>query len=229
MYRTLATKAKIDVVREYQPIRRTITSLTYDAWDEVGYGKEKTYSLQFPTMLFMWSGGQLFVGFAKGPIKSLDDTVYCATIGNVYEDWHVCGCNSGEHGEYSGCLKASIEKFWSSIFTDDGDAGPDGLCDTFGTYGNWSRLKSVKGVVKKISKNCGRYGRLTFAQFLERGDYYDTYSEKLLTEQLELNLKATYPTETLFPRKKKKNARTTRRSSHVVKRKKSIRSRAAVK
>jgi hypothetical protein len=197
MYRTLAlVKGKTtELIREYQPVKRTIVYRE----DEYCEYKEKTYLLQFPTMLFMWNRGRLHVAFTKRPIKSLDDLVYCPPMGNIYDDWAVCGCNSGS-------LTGSIKIFWRSEFTDDGEAGIDALNNAFnGRYGSWKRIRSPEGIIKKINGSPFKDGESTFRDFMGFADLY-VEDDDFACSNVTLNLKAKYLSkfEGIIPKKRQR-------------------------
>ena len=118
-YRTLAKYKHngAEAVREYAPCRRTIT---------IGNGRE--FSLQMPYMLFLRINETLYVAFSLKSIQSLKDIVYCATLGNIYTKWRVCGYDGYDANDYEAKdLNKNIMIFWNSRFTSDGRAGRDPL------------------------------------------------------------------------------------------------------
>ena len=178
MYRTLVKKDRIEIVREYKPVKRNITVnyIDYDLDDEEII-TISTYFLQFPTMLFMKSTNDLHVAFCKTPIKSLNDRIYCPTIGNIYYGWRVCGCNAKN-------FSLAISQFWTKSFTEEGDCGPNALYYTFKTYKNWEKIKTVMGVTKKLKTS--HYMSMTFKKFLLIGGCLDSFKIDLNSEYKEV-------------------------------------------
>lgn len=192
MYRTLVKKDRTEIVREYPPIKKNITVATHlDLTEENEYDDVMdvvTYFLQFPTMLFMHKNFHLHVAFCKTPIKSLNDKIYCPTIGNVYYGWRMCGCDSNK-------LSVSINKFWTKSFTDEGDCGPDALDHTFKTYNNWKKIKTAIGVSRKLKNNPGSLaGRsMTFKKFLLMAGCLDSFKIDLKSEYINPKKIKCYP------------------------------------
>ena len=116
-FRTLATIGKKEILREYQPQKRTI------AWGNAyldGGGNFTQRTLQFPFIQFFLHGNTLHVSFSKRPIKNLKSPVYAPTVGNVYNSWSVCG-SGGES------MDDAINAFWLTSFTSDGGVGTKAL------------------------------------------------------------------------------------------------------
>lgn len=148
MYRVLARSEEgIELVREYTPCRRTIK-----------FGIDY-YSLQFPYIIFLNKGYNTFVAFSPKSIKHKSDFVYMPPIGNIFESWNICGCETNiyqdeEDGHYqkpfsrTNRLQYGIKLFWQSTFTFDG-FGRIVLRHTFGSHDNWSK-KTLPEVLESI-------------------------------------------------------------------------------
>ena len=172
-YRTLAKIDGLEVVREYSPTKRTIT---------IGNGRQ--FLLQFPYVIFLRMNGILFVAFSLKPIKSLNDKVYCASLGNIYPYWNVCGCGADD-------INTAIQIFWESRFTQDGGAGPHSLAAIFGTYREWQQLKSLRTITTKIrqlSKDVK-----TFEEFLQAPAHTNGYSSNRDKDRYKFTLDSEYP------------------------------------
>jgi len=179
-YRTLAKHKGVEIVREYEPMKRSIT---------IGNGRE--FLLQMPYMLFMRVRDTLFVAFSSKKITSMKDVIYCATLGNVYPSWQVCGCSG------TSSMQEAIDVFWKSKFTNDGMAGPGALRKVFNTYNEWSKLE-LETIIEKIEKNDPTH--MTFQKFLmlpwSRDFGYDITDNRLPSFELSINSK--YPDKETF-------------------------------
>jgi len=183
MYRTLVKKDRTEIVREYKPVKRNITvSITeyHVHLDDVV--TSSSYFLQFPTMLFMKNNNDLHVAFCKTPIKSLNDKIYCPTIGNIYYGWRVCGCNAKN-------FSLAISQFWTKSFTDEGEC--DALYHTFKTYKNWEKFKTAIGVAKKLKTS--HYMSMTFKNFLLMVGCLDSFKIDLKSEYINPKKIKCYP------------------------------------
>ena len=136
-YRVLATRNNYEVMREYTPCRRTI---------RIGAGcgcdlPRKWLTLSFPYIVFYWTNPELYIGFAKSPVTSIQNLLYCPTIGNVYEYWRVCGCAIYKKNPGISQISKAINLFWNKEFTSDGTDGPNALVSTFSLFANRQKQK----------------------------------------------------------------------------------------
>ena len=150
-YRVLFESEKYGSLREYQPFKRSVCY------------RNRLYHVQFPHTLFRWIEGNLRVGFLKHKLESWRDLVYSPPVGNVYmPDFRICGCVSNH-------VDDSIDLFWSSIFTDDGDGSSlrymfgrfwdgifcrDRIDMSHACYKRWSKISRKRNAVSKIENRC---------------------------------------------------------------------------
>ena len=143
-YRILFDSEQYGSLREYEPSKRTICyrGASGPCRRSGPFTEGRLYYVQFPYTLFRWVNGVLKVGFLKHKLSSEDDLVYCPPLGNVYEEFRICGCDSN-------AIDTSIEAFWTKVFTNDGDRGELVTRLMFSRWWDkwrWSRLREVFGL-----------------------------------------------------------------------------------
>jgi hypothetical protein len=152
-YRTLLTLYSKEVVREYLPMKRTISY------------KGKYKSIQLPYVIFAFYNEQLYIAFSKHPIKSLFDTVYFSSLGNTYfENWKICGVSGND-------IEDAIQRFWQTQFNSDLTFGSKIRQLTFGGFYGWEQISKKEDsenlVLNLISEIYGYDASRKFIEFLK--------------------------------------------------------------
>ena len=168
-FRTLAKGNGIAEIREYPPVRRTISICG------------QYFTLQFPYIIFTITNNMLHLFFSKHPITNLNDSIWYATLPNVFPQDHYVCCSIDDYS-----MKEFVDAFWKTEFRSTHythQECTDGLKINFGRFHEWEKL-SLKEVTERLKfvpfgdlSRASKHDKdrmknqvaTTFGQFLEMG------------------------------------------------------------